>query len=492
MLTVIVLSIATFVFALGSIAATSAVAGAASHWPGRMFSYLMWMIVIASLVAVLTSERILRIDEEALGTGAVGEVGGTIISKLLLAAVIGVSVALCITWILLSSKKKARNNRFEQRGLYSPNDIVIAFVLFYVAFSIFPLIFGKSHQFHVSLIYPFFVFIALFLWMQLSKIDPIAVVKQCLGLIVLASLGVALLLPQLAVQPSYTGLIPGFNSRLWGLTAGANSLGSVAGTLLVLEAAEPSARRWLSKGIFFTAALALILTQSKTSILAAFTGLLIIFGWRLVAGTQGKGLHGRNESLTVIILIALFVLLIGTASAWVMFSDTNVLTSLEQSLDPRAVANLGTATGRTWIWEVAVKGGLENPLFGQGLGFWSLENRLRWGLLGAVHAHNLFLDVFTRSGFVGLIALLIFLYFVFRYSIRAAQYTQAGSVALVAVFLVRATFEVPVQPNSILGAESIAMLAFFFYVIDRGARRRDKTNKLAHGQAHFLKPGGLQ
>lgn len=490
MLTVTVLSIAAFVFALGSIAATSAVAGAASHWPGRMFSYLMWMLVIASLVAVLTSERILRIDEEALAPGAVGEVGGTIIGKLLLAAVIGVSVALCITWILLSSKKKARNNRFEQRGLYSPNDIVIAFVLFYVAFSIFPLIFGKSHQFHISLVYPFFIFIALFLWMQLSKVDPIAVVKQCLGLIVLTSLGVALLLPQLAVQPSYTGLIPGFNSRLWGLTAGANSLGSVAGTLLVLEAAEPSARRWLSKGIFFTAALALVLTQSKTSILAAFIGLLIIFGWRLVAGVQRKKLDGRNEGL--IILVAIFGLSIGAISAWIMFFDTNAITLLERSLDPRAVGNLGTATGRTWIWEVAVRGGMENPLFGQGLGFWSLENRLRWGLLGAVHAHNLFLDVFTRSGFVGLIALLIFLYFVFRYSIRAAHYTQAGSVALVAVFLIRATFEVPVQPNSILGAESIAMLAFFFYVIDRGARRRDKADELAHGQAHFLKPGGLQ
>jgi O-antigen ligase len=489
-LTVTVLSIATFVFAIGSIAATSAVAGAASHWPGRMFSYLMWTIAIASLITVLASQRILRIDEEALVMGAAGEVGGTIISKLLLSAVIGISVALCITWILLSSKKKARNNRFEQRGLYSPNDIVIAFIVFYMAFSIFPLIFGKSRQFHVSLVYPFFVFIALFLWMQLSKVDPIVVIKQCLGLIVLTSLGVALLLPQLVVQPSYTGLIPGFNSRLWGLTSGANSLGSVAGTLLVLEAAEPSARRWLGKGIFFTAALALVLTQSKTSILAAVIGLLIVFGWRLMAGFQRKNLDGRNESL--IILVTIFALLIGTISAWTMFSDTNAITSLERHLDPRAVGNLGTATGRTWIWEVAVKGGLENPLFGQGLGFWSLENRLRWGLTGAVHAHNLFLDVFVRSGFVGLTALLIFLYFVFRYSIRAAQYTRGGSIALAAVFLVRATFEVPIQLNSVLGAESIAMLAFFLYVIDRGVKRRDNTNEFAHGPAHFLKPGGLQ
>lgn len=492
MLAVIIFSVAAFVFALCSIAATSVVAGAASRWPGQMFSYLMWTIVIASVGGILVSQRILRIDQEALVMEAVGEVGGTIIGKLLLAAVIGISAALCVTWILLSRKKRARSNRFEQRGLDSPNDIVMAFMVFYVAFSIFPLIFGESHQFHVSLVYPFFVFVALFLWMRLSKVDPALVIKQCLGFIVLASLAVAMLLPQLVVQPSYVGLIPGFNSRLWGLTAGANSLGSVASTLLVLEAAEPSARRWVSNGIFFAAAIALVLTQSKTSILAALFGLLIIFGWRLVTRIQRKSLNGRNESLTVIILIAFFVLLIGTAGAWLMFFDTSAFTSLERNLDSRAVGQLGSASGRTWIWEVAIQGGLENPLFGQGLGFWSLENRLRWGLSGAVHAHNLFLDVFARSGFVGLAALLIFLYFVFRYSIRAAQYTRAGSVALAAIFLVRATFEVPLQPNSILGAEAIAMLAFFLYVIDRGARRRDKTNEPAQGQAHFLKAGDLR
>ncbi|MBN9132034.1 MAG: O-antigen ligase family protein [Nitrosospira multiformis] len=492
MLTVVILSVAAFAFALGSIAAISAVAGAASRWPSQMFSYLMWMLVIAGVGGILISGRVLRIEEETLVVGAMSEAGGTIIAKLLLSAVIGVSIALCVTWILLSRKRKAKDDRFEQRGLNSPDDIMIAFMVFYVAFSILPLIFGKSHQFHVSLFYPFFVFTALFLWMRLSKVDPIIVIKQCLGFIVLTSLVVAVLIPQLAVQPSYVGLIPGFNSRLWGLTTGANSLGSVAGVLLVLEAAEPSARRWLSNGIFFTAAVALVLTQSKTSILAAFLGLLIIFGYRLVTGFQGKKLGGRNENSILIILIAFFVLFIAAASAWVMFFDTSVFTSLERNLDSRAVGRLATASGRTWIWEVAVRGGMENPLFGQGLGFWSLENRLRWGLLGAAHAHNLFLDVFVRSGLVGLTTLLVFLYFVFRYSIRATRYTHAGSIALAVIFLVRATFEVPLQPNAILGAESMAMLAYFLYVIDRGAKRRDQAHEPAPRPPHFLRAGNFR
>ena len=117
-----------------------------------------------------------------------------------------------------------------------------------------------------------------------------------------------------------------------------------------------------------------------------------------------------------------------------MFSDTSLLASFEHQLEGRAVGRLETGSGRTYIWDMAIRGAMESPLFGQGMDFWSLENRLRWGLMGAVHAHNLFLQVFSVSGFVGLTALLVFLYFFVRYSIRAAKITHGGSIAMLAVF----------------------------------------------------------
>ena len=494
MLTVVIFSIAAFVLALLSIIAIFLVADGASRWSGRMFSFLMLLILGASVGNVLLAARVLRLNEfEALVVGSEGDIGGTLSAKLLLVAVIGCSVSLCAAWIFQFGKRNAiRKNRFEERGQHAPNDVVNAFMVFYVAFSILPLFFGQRYHFHVSLIYPFFVFLALFLWMRLSSVDPLVVAKQCLGVIVFASLGAAVLAPQLAIQPGYVGLIPGFNSRLWGVTGHANGLGSVACALLILEAAEPSARAWLGRSILVAAALALILTQSKTSIVAASLGLSMIFGWRLLlkAGEKEKA-GGTNQSFIITGLIGVLVTLIVVIGAWAMFSDTSVLATLERKLEARAVGDLSTATGRTYIWEVAIEGGLENPLFGQGLGFWSVDNQLRWGLNGAMHAHNLFLQVFSRSGFVGLAALLVFLYFLLRYAMRASKITRGGSIAMITIFLIRAMSEVGISPNAILGSEFFAMMACFIYIIDRGAKPAQKTNKSASWQ-HSVKTMGVR
>lgn len=448
------------------------VVGATSRWPGRLFHYLMLLTVSASIGAILLSKRVLHLNEnEELIVASEGDIGETLVSKLLLIAVIGCSVSLCAAWIFQFGKRNAKtNNRFEERGLRVPNDIVTAFMVFYVAFCILPLLFGQRYHFHVSLIYPFFVFLALFLWIRLSGIDPVIITKQCLGVIVLGSLGAAVLAPQLAIQLGYTGLIPGFSLRLWGVTGHANALGSVASILLVLEAAEPSARVWVRRIILIAAAIALILAQSKTSFVAALIGLSIIFNWRLLLRTREKAtVNSANDRLIVIGLISTFCVLISVIGMWVMFSDTALLASLERKLNAGAVGDLSTGTGRIFIWQVAIAGGLENPLFGQGSGYWSIDNQLRWGL-SAAHAHNLFLQVFSRSGLVGLLALLVFLYFLWQYSIRASQVTRGGSIAMITVFFVRAIFEVPLVTTSVLGAEFFSMIAILVYVIDRGAK----------------------
>lgn len=493
MLTVVVLLIAAFVFALCCVGAVIAAIGVASNWPGRLFSCLMWMIVVASAGTVMLSERVLKMEQQGFVVTSEGEIGGTILAKLLLAAVIGVSVALCAAWAFASSKKREELDRFKRRELCSPNDIVIAFTMFYVAFSILPLVFGESHYFHVSLIYAFFVFLALFLWVQVSSIDPVIVIKQCLAAIVLGSLVAAVVAPSLAIQPSYVSLIPGFTIRLWGLTNHANGLGTIACALLTLEAAEPSPKAWVRRCILAAAGLALILTQSKTSIVAAFFGLFIILGWRLLSNvrTKTRG-NGANQSLILSILIVVFCTSVTIGVLWVMFSDTSLLASLESQLEGRAVRGLETGSGRTYIWEMAIRGAMENPLFGQGLDFWRLENRLRWGLSGAVHAHNLFLQVLSNSGFVGLAALLVLLYFFLRYSVRAAKVTRGGSIAVLTAFFVRAMTEVPISPNSVLGGEFFAMIAYFIYVMDRGAKQIRETHARSPLRVNSISPTGIR
>ena len=493
MLTAVILLIAAFVFALCCVGAIIAAIGVASSWPGRLFSCLMWMIVVASAGTIMLSERVLKMEQQGFVVASEGEIGGTILAKLLLAAVIGVSVALCAAWAFASSKKREELDRFKRRELCSPNDIVIAFMMFYIAFNILPLVFGESHYFHVSLIYAFFVFLALFLWVRVSSIDPVVVMKQCIAAIVLGSLVAAVVAPSLAIQPSYVSLIPGFTIRLWGLTAHANALGSVACTLLILEAAEPSARAWVKRCILAGAGLALILTQSKTSIVAAFFGLFIILGWRLLSNVRGKARgNGANQSLILSILIVAFCTSVTIGALWIMFSDTSLLASLESQLEGRAVRGLETGSGRTYVWEMAIRGAMESPLFGQGLDFWRLENRLRWGLSGAVHAHNLFLQVLSNSGFVGLAALLVFLYFFLRYSVRAAKVTRGGSIAVLIAFFVRAMTEVPISLNSVLGGEFFAMMASFIYVMDRGAEQIRETHARSPLRVNSINPTGIR
>ncbi|MEO8992947.1 MAG: O-antigen ligase family protein [Nitrosospira sp.] len=435
-----------------------------------MFSYLMLFIASTSVATTILSGRVLTFMDESLVVLSEADAGSAVSTKLLLMAAIGCSVALCAAWFVNFKNYKASFDRFDSRGLRAPDDITIAFVVFYVAFSILPILFGQRYYFHVNLIYPLFTYIAIFLWVRLSSTDPVIVGKQCLGLIVFSSLIAAIIAPQLVFQPGYIGLIPGFDSRFWGVTSHANALGAAASMFLVLELAEPSAKPWVRASILSAAALTLVLTQSKASIAAAFVGLLIIFCWRLLTQTNKAIADSKHGSLIPIALLGGSIISIVVGGALVMFFDTGILDALQGRLDARAVGHLSTATGRTSIWDAAISGGLENPLFGQGGDFWGPENRHRLGLATAMSAHNLFLQIFSRSGFVGLAALLVFLYFLIRYSIRAAKPTRGGSIALLAVLLMRSAFEANFQLNTLLSAEFFVMVAHFTYVIDRGAK----------------------
>jgi exopolysaccharide production protein ExoQ len=294
-------------------------------------------------------------------------------------------------------------------------------------------------------------------------------------------------LPELTTQPGYRGLVPGFDIRLWGLTSHANTLGAVASIFLVLEVAEPSSRKWVRNCILAAATLALIMTQSKTSILAAVLGLLTITIWHLVVFLQETNRSSvKNNNLLGIFFVTLLISPPVILGGWLLFADSSLIIAIEREFDPIAVGHLSTASGRDLVWQLAVKSGLESPVFGWGAGFWE-KIRLMPGMSGAAHAHNLFLQVFTRSGFVGLTALAIFLYFLLRYSIRSAKNTRGGGAALMVLFLTRAIFEVPIQPNAILGGEFFAMMGFFIYTISRGAKPIIKTQEIEPVFPSFVK-----
>ena len=115
-----------------------------------------------SVVQTLITDRVLKLEEHGLSISSESDIGGTILAKLLLLVVVGCSVALCVSWPIVAQKKRQILSRFGMRGLVEPNEIVISFMIFFVAISIVPVLFGAKFHFHVSLVYPFFVFLALF------------------------------------------------------------------------------------------------------------------------------------------------------------------------------------------------------------------------------------------------------------------------------------------------------------------------------------------
>jgi exopolysaccharide production protein ExoQ len=466
----ILLPVAAMCLAWGLIMAVVLRPGTRAHWSGRMFQCLMLSITVASVGTILLYGRDWGLQVQAQGLIDKPEPGtqNYLAAKLLLVAVVGYSVVLCMAWGLMWRNGRLLPRRPRQ-AFAAPADIVWAFMIYYVAFSILPIAFAKEHYFHVSLVYAFFVCLALLLWVQVSSVDPVVVAKQCLGLIVIASLGAAILAPEFAFQRNYHGLLSGFRWRLWGVTQ-ANTLGAVACALLVLEAAEPSARRWLRLSVWAAAGFALVSSQAKTSLFAGLVGLSAICVWRsLGIVRQRTGSGGMTRGSLAVALAVVLGTSVAVAGVWVLFSDPAMLDPFAQQLDTRGVDDLPTATGRTRIWAVAVQGGLESPLFGQGADFWNEQLRLRLGLSGATHAHNLLLQAFSCAGFVGLTTLLIFLYFLLKYSIRASQITRGGTIGLMGMFMVRSIFEVPIQLNSILGAEFVVTMAYVFYAMDRGA-----------------------
>lgn len=465
MIEITILAAGTLLLLALSFAGATLVAYLTYTFQGRVFQALILAVASVSVLRILLSGRVLRLGDSGLEMLQEGDMGSTLIGKAMLLVLVGSAFSICIAWWLWRFGNKGPRNRYSAAGIAEINKLTWSFLLYYVAFSLLPLAFAPHFDFHVSLVYPLFVWLALLLALRTSAVDPVLAVRQALGLIVLSSLAAAVALPALALQPGYQSLIPGFSMRLWGMAASANTLGSVAGTLLIMQfIVKP--RSTLRHHMLTACALtALVLTQSKSAIGGALVGLAILFAWRIWYGTSTKRISVARAmaGAAILFLLGAFVLF----AVWLAVSEPTLLSSMQRSLDPRAVGGLSTMTGRYAIWDYAIQRGMVSPIFGHGLSMWDLQTRLATGLSGAVHAHNQFLQAFSRAGLVGLAAMLLLLVFIVRNALRSASQTSGGSLALLVIFLVRAISEVPLQPNGILGGEFFSFVAFLVYTTDR-------------------------
>lgn len=492
MLPIVVFFLATLLLLALLFVGLSTVSHFVHAFTGRIFQMLIIAIAAFSVIQTLLSGRVLRLGDNGLERLAGGDMADFLLGKVMLALIIGVSIGVCVAWALWGLAAKMPPARYTVAGNAQLNRLTWAFLIYYVAFSLLPLAGAPQFAFHISLVYPFFVWLALLLSWRSSTPDPVHVIRDGMALIVVASLVAAALMPSLALQPGYQSLIPGFNMRLWGVTAAPNSMGAIASILLVLQFTVSSRNPARHHFITLCALIALVLSQSKASMAAAMLGLTVLAAWRILHGPPDRQ-PGRERGVIGVLLLA-FVAAAFIVTTWAVADNPQILRALEQRLDPDAVGSLATATGRTYIWQYAIERGLESPLFGQGMSIWNREARAAMGLSGATSAHNLYLQAFSIAGLFGLLTLLVVVGLLVIFAVRAAVISHGGSLALVSVFLIRSLFEVAFHPNSVFGAEFFGFIAMMVYVTDRSALSRGAVMKysLTHTSAplarHRVKP----
>ncbi|MBI3154210.1 MAG: O-antigen ligase family protein [Burkholderiales bacterium] len=475
------------VVAIGGLISTS---NLAIRLRDRVASGLIFSAVIAGLLSSFFSNRVLTLGDDLVDPGGGGEAGGTLLSKLILAIVLAASCSALVGWVTWWKPRPLTGPATAAGSIAVQPDwqLITAFALFFVCYGLVPLAFAPDFHFKVSLVYPIFFFLAVLLYLPYSRVSPVRIVTDALLLICVSSLLAAVLRPDVSVLSGYRGLIPGFDFRLYGLTSHPNSLGYAASCLLVLAMADSSRSNPVRVGTLFVAAMTLLFSQSKTSIVACMAGTAVILIWWLWSGRIGATRFQRGFD-RILIGRALLAFLVASlvAIAWFVLTDAQLRYSVLSSLDQREVGRLGTFTGRTAIWQFAIDSAKAYPWFGYGLGLWTDESRIRIGLLGASSAHNLVLEVLVRSGILGLVALVILLGVMIRGLVLSIKETSAASLALLVIFLVRGFFEVPVQVHGIIGSGVFAFLTLLV-CSDRSVRAvpKDFGRPLSVGPARAL------
>ncbi len=151
--------------------------------------------------------------------------------------------------------------------------------------------------------------------------------------------------------------------------------------------------RWITRGIFAYGFVLLVLTQSRTSLLAMLVGLLMVFVIRL--------------SPTVRLWAVLLMLSFASIGTVVVSSlDAGGRRQLEEVVLLGRTDDVGSLTGRVPLWNELAKHAAKQPLQGYGYEtFWTpkrideVMKSQKWAIQSA---HNAYFEVVLQLGFIGL------------------------------------------------------------------------------------------
>lgn len=417
---------------------------------------LIPLVALGITLSTVLSQRNLNFASfniDLIGAGTVGS-GGWLL-RLVSFALVGLSGAKVMAYLL---KRRPRGPRvvIEGQALYA------AFVVYFVGNVLLNAAFGTHPVFIHGSVYPLVIFSAVYLGRG-EPLEPlIQGAKYALFGMMLLSLVLALVNPEMAVQTAYKGWLPGVSIRLWGVGSNANSIGPLALLTLLLEVMQPTRKAPLRLAIILSALVVFVLAQSKTTWLAGVVVTTILVWYR-----YGRTPNGGTD-LRFILAVVVAMLILG-----LMLNHMN-LDRIWAKIEASDAGNdITTLTGRTQIWAAAMAAWKANPVFGYGLDAWGAEHRLRLGMPFAFSAHNQFLQSLSAAGVIGAAGFIAYFFLLVRGALRCSEQSGGVSVALIVIILMRCVTETPLTLGAILNGDFLTHLLLFMIClrgVDKGGQ----------------------
>ena len=430
----------TLLLTLLVVASLAVALHAERRWGTWFVPAIMPLMALGIAVSTLFSDRELVFAEKRIDLIAGRSGSGTAILQLITLSILSLAAAKLIGNFL------RRENLPEAPG----TPLAVALLVYIVAGSFLPSAFGTVPTFVHTLVYPALVFSAAWAARRDAPEATVRATKVTLYAMMVGSLAAAVVVPDISIQPDYQSLIPGLTFRLWGLGSSPNSIGPMALLVAMLEYLYPTRLRWLRAPLLLATAVVFILAQSRT-VWLALPMVLAILGWY-------RWVRGRGLKPALVVALAC----IGAASAALtalLFVD--VLALWERFADTQLGATTTSLSGRTGIWDVALREWLRNPLFGYGPAIWGPDFRTAIGMQYAVSAHNQFLQTLSSAGTLGFLALLAYLRYLIPAAVRMAPATRGVSLALLGMVLFRCLTETPLSMTGIIQGDALTHFLLF-------------------------------
>jgi hypothetical protein len=182
-----------------------------------------------STLLVGRSLKYVAMDIRSMG-GTAG--GGGDLMRMFTALILAISIAKIVR-ALFSVQSVARVEDSSESGL--AKFVFVSFLVYFFCNVVFPSALGAHPAFVHNALYPVLLFAAAYA----ARKEPIESVlnwaKNGLLIFMLASLALAVIKPDMALEPGYQGWVPALKVRLWGLGSNANSIGPLALSLMLLQ-----------------------------------------------------------------------------------------------------------------------------------------------------------------------------------------------------------------------------------------------------------------